>query len=183
VLWTRAVVAGASLGGVVLTCLCLTASAASAEVDGDCTGAATFPELGGTTYTAEDTGVLVVPVEDTVTYEGTVGVPEGTERTHSGQIALDLPWPLPDPTLADWGTETDESSDTDTYHYEVPSFAPRGVELRLYGEHNDEIDCSGEVTVEIEGGVLDAPLAVAVAIAGTLASGAGLAAAVRGRRP
>ena len=177
----RVLVATAFSSGVAAVLFFGAASAASASVEGGCTGAASFPALGGTTYNAADTAVLIVPIEDTVSYEGTVPVPEGTERTHDGQIALDLPWPIPDPVIADWGTETDESSDADTYHYEIPDIAPRGVELRLYGEHNDEVDCTGEVTVKIEGSVGDAPAAAAIAVGGTLAAAAGLAIAIRGR--
>jgi hypothetical protein len=179
----RVLVAVASFGGIATVGFCWMAGPAAAEVDGGCTGQASFPELDGQVYTAEDTGVLVVPIEDTVTYEGTVPVPEGTERTHNGEIRIDLPLVFDafDPVIADWGTETDASSDTGTYHYDIPDFVPRGVELRLYGEHNDEVDCTGEVTIELEGGVGDAPLIPAVAVIGTVASGAGVAVAMRGR--
>ena len=179
----RVLVAVASFGGIATVGFITMTASAGASVDGGCTGQASFPELDGRVYTAEDTGVLVVPIEDTVTYEGTVPVPEGTERTHNGEIRIDLPLVFDafDPVIADWGTETDASSDTGTYHYDIPDFVPRGVELRLYGEHNDEVDCTGEVTIELEGGVGDAPLIPAVAVIGTVASGAGVAVAMRGR--
>ena len=179
----RVLVATASFGGVAALGFLSMTGPVAAEVDGGCTGQASFPALGGRVYTAEDTGVLVVPIEDTVNYEGTVPVPEGTERTHSGEIRIDLPFffDVFDPVVADWGTETDESSDADTYHYDIPDFVPRGVELRLYGEHNDEVDCTGEVTIKLEGSVGDAPLGAAVAVVGTIASAFGLTVAVRGR--
>jgi hypothetical protein len=178
----QVLVAMASVGGVATILLLGAAGPAAASVDGGCTGSASFPALGGRTYDAADTGVLIVPVEDTVTYLGTVPVPEGTERAHDGQIALDLPWPIPDPVIADWGTDSTEAAeDSGSYDYEIPDVAPRGVELRLYGEHNDNVSCTGEVTVKIEGGVGDAPAAAAIAVAGTVAAGIGFALAVRGR--
>lgn len=158
------------------------ADPAGAELDGPCTGRGTFASDREVVDAATTEKVVVAP-EDTVSYEGTITATEGEERSHRGRIDLELPPPLPPVEIADWGSDsTTEVSDAGTYDYDLPSFVPRGVELELTGEHDDTAGtCTGSVTVEIDGGPFDAPVAPIISIIGTLAAAGGVAVAARPR--
>lgn len=177
---TRNCARSAAIGTGLLAALLLLADPAEAELDGPCTGTATFPST-GLTVDAETADKVVVPPSDTVSYVGTIQATEGEERSHSGHIDLELPPPFTSVRIADWGTEsTTEVSDEGVYEYDLPSYTPRGVEMLVTGEHVDTAGtCSGEVRVEVEGDPLDAPAVPAAAVVGTLAAGAGVLAAAR----
>ena len=161
--------------------LFLFTSPAGASVDGPCDGQGTF-RSDGQVVNAKTTDVITVPEKDTVDYVGTIDTDE-TDRSHNGAIELDLPFPLPNFAVTDWGTDsTDENEDRGSYDYKLPWFVPRGVEIPLEGFHHDTAgNCDGSVTLEIEGGPLDSPAAVGGAIIGTLLTGFGLFAAAKAK--
>ena len=162
--WTRRLAAiglgtALAIGGAVV------AAADITEPPGRCTGSATFAEGVGAPFSVSSTDlapgdVLTVPLEDTVTWQGSVsGIPEGTEREISGFIKVDMPWLLPDVEIDSWDGLSRKASNSDVQDYSLPSFTPRGVELRVYGEHNESgaLFCSGELNVKVEGGAFSSP--------------------------
>ncbi len=172
------------LGAVAIAAggLLLLATPAGAELDeGPCEGTGTF-RSDGEVVNARTAETITVADEDTVDYVGTINTDE-IDRSHNGAIELDLPFPLPNVAVVDWGTDsTDANEDSDSYDYELPWFVPRGVEIPVEGFHHDTAgDCEGSVTIKIEGGPFDAPLATAAALAVTVLSGFGLFAAAKAK--
>lgn len=173
---------GALLGGLVL----VLPGPAAAELTGDCTASGSFVEGteadGPFTVDATEIGttVVVVPRSDTVNWQGAVIGPSG-EREISGFVAVDLPWPFGGWTIDSWDGTTAATESSGSEEYDLGSLVPAGVEIRVYGEHNDQgASCSGEVFVEIEGGPFDSPVTYA-ALTLTVVSAVGLAFAMRPR--
>jgi hypothetical protein len=158
------------------------AGTAGAAIDGPCSGEGTF-ESSGETHDAATTDKVVVPPSDSVAYVGRIETDSPQNRSHSGRIRLDLPPPLPDVEIVDWGTDdTDAVEDSGIYDYDLPWFVPRGVTVHVTGEHVDTAGtCTGEVDVEIEGGPFDAPVATIAALGLTIGSGALVVVAGRAR--
>jgi hypothetical protein len=168
------------------------ASPASAELNGDCEASGTIQETGLVIDPATDDGPFTVPLEGTVEWSGQVGDGGDTaERATDGAIAVAVVAPPLIDTIfggllefRDWGDPdavTTFEAGTDTY--ELPDITPRDTELLVTGFHNDPVaNCDGEVIIVVEGDPLDSPLAIG-AVAGTLITGAGVAAAGMTRRP
>lgn len=169
---TRGLVAGAALSVVM-------AGPAVADVEDDgpgCEGSATFVE--GTeadgSFTVDvadlDDETIVVPRADTVEWEGSVLDAPGD---YEGFVAVDLPAPFGTVEIASWSGDTDTTSNLGVEEYDLPWLVPAGVEVTVRAEHRDEQGtCRATVTVEIEGGPFDTPVA-AVSLVGTALCGAG----------
>jgi hypothetical protein len=162
---------GALLGGMVL----VLPGPAAAELTGDCTASGSFVEGteadGPFTVDATEIGttVVVVPRSDTVDWQAAVIGPSG-EREISGFVAVDLPWPFGGWTIDSWDGTATATENSGSEEYDLGSLVPAGVEIRVYGEHNDEgASCTGEVFVEIEGGPFDSPLTYAMLVLTALA--------------
>ena len=169
------------VGAIAAGGLLLFAVPASASLSGPCDGQGTF-RSDGQVVNASTANKVTVAEQDTVDYEGRINTSD-TGRSHNGAIELDLPFPLPNVAVADWSTNsTDANEDIGTYEYELPWYVPRGVEIPLEGFHNDTAgNCKGSVTIEIAGGPLDSPAAIAAALLGTVFSGLGVFAAAKAK--
>jgi hypothetical protein len=170
----RWLVAGA--GGALL--VLGSASLAGAEISGTngCEATGTWREGGFTVDAATATGVITIPRSDTVDWEASVAAPPGP---YSGSIWVELPPPFGQTEIDSWSGDSQTTSNSGTEEYDLPALVPAGVEIIVGGEHTDQNGtCTGSVTVEIDGGPFSSPV-TAISLAGTAATGAGLAAMLR----
>ena len=175
-------------GTVVAAALVVVATPASADITepaGRCTGQAAFAAGVDGPFTVSSADlqpgdVTTIPLEDTVTWSGRlVGASSGS-REISGFVKIDMPWPIPDITLDDWGGTSSRTENSDTTDYSLPAITPRGVELRVYGEHREAgaVFCSGSTKVKLEGSSFG-PFAIASVV---LLVASALVAAVASKR-
>lgn len=157
------------------------AGPAFATIDGPCTASATLEgDDFTTTVDADTTGRVKIPRAAEVSYEGTIDLPEGEEYTHSGQAVLDVP--LADVEFWGWSDETTNvgTDGNESYDLDLPAGLLGGVKGKASGFHTQGgITCTGSLDVEIDGSPVNAG-SIASAV-GTLAAGAGLLAAARGK--
>jgi len=136
------------------------AAPANASIDGPCKGSAVVtPDGGGATVAidpASSDGPYTVPLAGTAAYDGSIsGVPAG-KQSYSGEVVLELPPGLPDVPVADWSGTSDQTAKKGDYHYDVPSFVPKGIELPVAARHTQGgVHCSAHVTVQFDGSVLN----------------------------
>ncbi len=132
---------------------------AGAVLTNGCTGQGTFAK--GTTangkgpFAAESIPagqVITVPLEDTVTWSGSVPVPQ-SNRNINGFVAVKLPWPFGSFDIDTWSGPSDLVKNNGVKHYKLPSFVPRGTVFQVYGAHHDTngVDCAGFVLIKVEG--------------------------------
>ena len=163
------IVGFAVIAGTVLITATPQAGATPATLSGPCTASGSLNK-GGFTVDATESRVVTVPETDDVTWKGALQAPGG-EQAYSGKIELELPPPLPKWKIDSWSGTSDSSENNGVKHYDVASFAPRGVEMRLTGEHTQgSVSCSGVVKIKIEGGAFDSPGAP-IALVGTAVTG------------
>jgi hypothetical protein len=163
-------------GGALL--LLGSASLADAEISGTngCQASGTWQEAGITVDAATATGVITVPRSDTVDWQASVAAPPGA---YSGSVWIELPPPFGQAEIDSWSGDSQTTANSGSEEYDLPSLVPAGVEIVVAGEHTDQNGtCSGSVTVEIDGGPFSSPL-TAISLAGTVVTGAGLAAMLR----
>lgn len=148
---------------------------ASAEVTaGGCTGTAEFSDGTSVSVDTPLSEVIVVPEADTVNYNGSINLPPPDDEVpFNGSIVVRLPRVLW--TVVTWSGETVEVSDAGTYHYEVPSYVPRGIQFEVSGNHTQQGQtCGARVTMKLDGSPGTAAL---IAATGTLVFGAATIAA------
>lgn len=149
-----------------------------AGIDGSngCQATGSWRESGLVIDAATATGVIEIPRKDTVDWQGSVAAPPGE---YSGSVWVELPPPFGKVEVDTWSGDSATMANAGSHEYDLPSLVPAGVEFTVAGEHSDENGtCSGSVTVAVEGGAFDSPLA-AVSLVGTAVTGAGLAAMLR----
>ena len=170
------------LVGVVVLLGFATPTDAEVSPPGSCTGSAAFTKgtkaAGPFTVRADVPAgkVIEVPLGDTVKWEGAVvGPAPGVERSISGFVAVDLPWPLGHQNIDSWCGKSKKVGNSGTKKYDLPSSVPRGVEFNVTGEHHEggKLFCSGHATVKLEGGAFDS-FATPAALFLTVVSAAGL---------
>lgn len=180
---TARVLARGLLAGAALAVVMGGSTVADLDDDGTgCEGTASFEtgtEADGPfTIVASDVGdeTIVVPRSDTVTWTGSVDRAPGD---YDGWIAIDLPAPLGTVTIDTWSGDSEQTSNSGVEEYDLPWLVPSGVEVTVRGEHADDNGtCAATVTVEIEGGPFDTPIAP-ISIGGTVVTGAGFLALLR----
>jgi hypothetical protein len=175
---------------VTATTVVATAAAVNAEVTepaGRCVGAAAFAKGVDAPFTVssadlDPSDVTTIPRGDTVTWSGRLVGVTTQSREISGFVKVDMPWPIPDIVLDDWGGTSSKIENSEVDEYSLPSITPRCVELRVYGEHREggDVFCSGATKVKIDGSrfgaftiasiVLFAAAAALAALASRLAS-------------
>jgi hypothetical protein len=163
-------------GGAIL--ILGSASMAGAEITGTngCEASGTWREAGITVDAATAEGVITIPRSDTVDWTASVTAPPGE---YEGKVWIKLPPPLNERTIDSWSGNSQTTSNSGTEEYDLPALVPAGVEIIVGGEHTDQNGtCSGSVTVEFDGGPFSSPV-TAISLAGTAATGAGLAAMLR----
>lgn len=158
-------------------------ASAQLESNNGCQGSGTFQDT-GVTVDAEAIGDDVVEVErsDTVDWQGSVTAAPGV---YSGKISVDLPPPFSEVEIDSWDGESDSTTNAGVKDYDLTSWVPADVEFKAVGSHTDENgSCTGFVNLKIKGGPFDSPVAP-ISLAGTVLTGAGLAATLRPlfRRP
>ena len=189
----RALVLTLALGGAAIAA---SAGPAAAEVDGPCAGLASFRT--GTSaqgsFTVDPAAVapgevVDVPIADSVAWQGALPelAPQGAPtdaaslaqltvepRSVSGEIAVDLPWPLGGAVLGEWDGESQAVAGLGEDRYELPAAVPRGVAFLVSGEHVEggRVYCSGSVLVRVEGGAFDSPVFYATAALTAVTGGA-----------
>ena len=162
--------------------LVLFAAPAAADLEGPCTAVGEFAESNVTVDAKTAKGTIEVEHKDEISYVGTV---EGATppREASGEIKVDMPFPLPDFKPGEWSDEdAAETEKTDTYSYDLPAIAPRGFDVEVSGFHKDGDlpKCSGSVTLRVKGGFFNSPAGpVAAVITAIAASGVVMAARPR----
>jgi hypothetical protein len=169
------------MGAAALTGLGLFAMSgrASAHLDSTngCQASGTFRET-GQTVDAEAIGDEVVTIHrsDSVDWQGSVAAPPGA---YSGTISIDMPPPFGDAEIDSWDGESDNASNAGVKDYDLTSWVPADVEFKVVGSHSDENgSCTGYVNLKVDGGPFDSPVAP-ISLAGTVLTGAGLAATLR----
>jgi hypothetical protein len=176
------------VAGTVAVAFFVAASPASADITepaGRCAGQASFANGVDGPFTVSSTDlqsgdVTTIPLEDTVTWTGKLSGAVSGSREISGFLKIDMPWPIPDITLNDWGGTSSRTENADTTDYSLPSITPRGVELRVYGEHREagSVFCSGSTKVKLEGSSFG-PFAIASVV---LLAASALVAAVASKK-
>lgn len=174
---TRVVVRGVAAGVLAAGVLAVVPAGADFDDDGPgCEGTATFVEgtdaEGSFTVVASDLGdeTIVVPRADTVEWTGSVRAAPGD---FDGFVAIDLPWPAGTVEAATWSGDGDTTSNSGVDEYDLPWVVPAGVEFTVRAAHTDDNGtCTASVTVEIEGGPFDTPIAP-VSLGATVLTGAG----------
>ncbi|HUF84664.1 MAG TPA: hypothetical protein VMQ81_08765 [Acidimicrobiia bacterium] len=156
------------------------AAPAAADLKGPCEASGTFlkSKVEVDARTAE--GTIEIEPEDTVEYVGTVTGATPPRKT-SGEVKVDLPFPLPDFKPGEWSDDdSSETEKTDRYDYDIPAFAPRGYDVEVSGFHQDGSlpKCEGSVTLRVKGGFFSGP-AGPVAFVITLLSAAGVVISAR----
>ena len=141
-----------------------------------CSGSAVLTAKNGTTYNANANATTIkVPRDGSANYQGSITT---TTHNHKGEIDLEIgPFKIP---VASWGPRPNDSNQNSKDGVkDIPSaFAqiPAG-KYRLSGFHEGkEGRCAGWVNAEVTGSPLSTPTGI-VALALTVVSGAGLAAA------
>jgi hypothetical protein len=149
--------ASGALGGL---CVLLFAVPASATMSSDdCQASGTFQSTGETHDATE--AEVEIPSEDDVAWTGSVAGDGETERNINGFVKVDFPPPLPDPTIGEWDGPSTRYANDDVYHYELPSVL-EGFDIKVFGEHHEPgVDCSGSVTVRLDGGGIGNPATLA----------------------
>lgn len=168
-----------SLAGVMFGVILVgSAPGAVADVSGSngCQATATWRTAGITVDAATATGVVTIPRKDTVDWQGSVAAPPGA---YHGSVWVELPPPFGKVEIDSWKGDSQTTSNSGTHEYSLPKLVPAGVEFTVAGEHADQQGtCSGSVTVEVDGGAFDSPLAP-ISLAGTAVTGAGALWALR----
>ena len=136
---------------------------ASATLTDPCTASADVTGDDGTSFGSitpkTKTGVYTVPLKGEASYNGALaGVEEPDEgRHHDGYVAVELPLGM-SVNVKTWGEDdSTKVSDAGTVDWDLPEFTPRGVEVTVSGEHNDDLigSCSGAITVKFDGNLFD----------------------------
>jgi hypothetical protein len=172
----RALVLALGAAGVLMAL----AAPATADLSGPCEASGTFRKSDVTVDAKTAEGTIEIEPEDTVEYIGTVEGAEAPRKT-SGEVKVDLPFPLPDFKPGEWSDDAaDDTEKTDTYDYDIPAFAPRGYDVEVSGFHQDGSlpKCEGSVTLRVKGGFFSGP-AGPVAFVITALSAAGVVIAAR----
>lgn len=129
---------------------------ASADLTGPCTGTGTL-QSSGKTYDAKVVSSVTIPRSDDVDYKGTTTA--SGKRLAVGEVKLEMPPPLGDISLGDWGKDgksTGSSGKSGHYHYDFPSVIA-GIKFPISGFDDEPPqgaggpDCSGHVTISIAG--------------------------------
>jgi hypothetical protein len=127
------------------------AGASPRVVNGPCEGSGAF-ETGGFTVTAAETGIVTVPAKDTVHWQGSIKPNESGEQPYSGAIRVELPPPFSSIDIDSWSGTSDSTQNSGVKKYDLPSFVPKGVELRVSGFHDQgSAKCDGFVRIKIDG--------------------------------
>ncbi len=170
------------------TAVIVPATPAHAVVNGPCTGTASFvkglKKSGPFTVDANTAGTITVPLKDTVNWTGSIAL-SPHQRPTDGYVRVDLPWPFGGVDIETWGKRKDgrpsfNVANKGTEDYDLPSVVPRGVDLKVVGEHiDDTATCSWEITIQVEGNPTDSVLVYPM-LAATVVAFAG--AAIAGKR-
>ncbi len=146
------------------------AAPVSAEViQGGCTGSAEFSDGTKVTESTPLSEVVIVPVEDSVVYQGSINLPPPDDEVpFEGNVSVRLPrfnW-----AVVSWDDTTEEVSAGGTYAYEIPGFVPRSVQLEVSASHTQMGQtCVVAVTMKLDG---DPGPAAIISAAGALVFGA-----------
>jgi hypothetical protein len=171
-----------SMVGLAAAAIALSAGPASADLSGPCEASGQFVESKVTVDAKTASGTIEIEPEDKVRYTGTVAGAT-PPREVSGEVKVDLPFPLPDFEPGNWSDpDADKTEKSDTYSYDLPVFTPRGYEVEVSGFHQDAglPRCEGSVTLKVKGGFFSSP-AGPVAFVITALSAAGVVIAARPR--
>jgi hypothetical protein len=159
------------IGAGAALLLALSAGPAGAELSGPCAASGTFEEGRLTVDPKTSDGPVEIPVEDAIEYRAAVfGTGDVPPRRISGEIKVDLPFPLPDYTPGTWSDrDAVKTATSGRYTYDVPEIAFRGIDIEVTGFHDDSElgDCKGSVTVRLEGGFFDSvsgPLSLGITV-------------------
>jgi hypothetical protein len=135
--------------------LLFAAAPAHAALTGTCSASGT---LDGKTYNPKTVDKATIPRKGDVHWEGSI--PGSGKRPISGSVHVKLPWPIPDQTLGSWGKPSDAYSNSNVYHYDLPSEL-EGVDIPVYGSHTERgKTCAGFVIVRLDGGGVSNPAVI-----------------------
>lgn len=144
------------------------------NLEGPCNVTATISETGTNIDPSASGGVYSAPLSGSASYNGSIAVDPGEGRAIDGRVWVVTPPGLPSVTLKSWQDEDAENvSDAGTVTWDLPNLLPRGIEVTVEGFHNDEQNCTGSITVKVDGGIFDSATGIGSAIL-TVIAGAGL---------
>jgi len=144
------------------------------NLDGPCTVSATINETGTTIDPAASGGVYSAPLSGSASYNGAIDVDPGEGRAVSGRVWVVTPPGIPSFTLKSWEDDDAENvGDAGTVSWDLPDVLPRGIKVTVEGVHNDQQNCTGSITVKIDGGLLDSATGIGSLIR-TVVAGGGL---------
>lgn len=139
---------------------------AHASLDGPCQAQASISGKDGGTYEsinpATKTGVYTVPIAGAANYSGSIAVtPPEEGRPISGWVSVALPLGS-SLSLKTWQDEdATNTSDAGVITWDLPDAMPRGVEMTVSGAHSDLANCSGSLSVKLDGGITDSAAGMA----------------------
>jgi hypothetical protein len=168
----RVLVRAALLALVGAASLLVFAAPAAADLSGPCSAVGTFVKSKVEVDAKTAEGTIEVEPEDEVEYTGAV-LGATPPRKVSGEIKVDLPFPLPDFSPGEWSNDAAAEIDkADTYSYELPTIAPRGYEVKVTGFHKDAglRTCRGSVTLKVKGGFFSSPAGPAAFVLAVLSA-------------
>ena len=159
----RILVAGLIVVGVPI----LTASSASATINGPCTASGT---IGAKNYNATQKSV-VIPRKGTVDWKGAVSAGSG-KRNIEGKVYLKLPPPFGKVVVAngDWDGPSSSYRNQGHYDYDLPQVLV-GPKFTLYGHHAErgKVVCTGSIEIRLSGSKLKNPILLASLVLTVLA--------------
>jgi hypothetical protein len=135
----------------------LTATAASAELTGPCTGTG---QVNGVVYNPKVQDSIVIPRAGEVHWRGTV--PGAGKRAIEGAVKVKLPWPFEEITLnGSWGKTSAKHANAGIYVYDLPSVLA-GPKFTVFGQHKEPgVFCTGTIDVQITGSKWKNPALIA----------------------
>jgi len=159
----RILVAGLIVAGVPI----LSASAASATINGPCAASGT---IGAQNYNATQASA-VIPRRGTVDWKGSVSTGSG-RRNIEGKVYLKLPPPFGKVVVAngDWNGPSSSYRNQGHYKYDLPQILV-GPKFTLYGHHSErgKVVCTGSMDIRLFGSRLKNPVLIASLVLTVLA--------------
>jgi hypothetical protein len=154
---------------VVVVVPALAASPAGATLEGPCTASGQV-SVNGVAKTGvidpRTTNSTKIPRKGVVHWKGTAG---SGKRPISGKVQIELPPPIGKVTIGSWGGSSGSHANAGNYKYDFPSVL-LGLKVPVSGEHHEpRIDCSGSITVQLDGSPIKNPVLIASLVLTVLA--------------
>jgi hypothetical protein len=157
------------LGAIAVALLVpvLTASPASATINGPCTASG---KISATTYDASRASVKIPRTGD-VHWKGAINTGGSGKRQIEGKVYIKLPPPFGRIQVAgSWDGPSSRYANSGTYHYDMPSVLV-GPKFTVFGHHAERgtVVCTGSISVQLSGSPIKNPVLLASLVLTVLA--------------